>query len=696
MEHFYLYSLDKATPDHDFGGKGNSLLRLIRLGYSVPETFALPLTPQFTEQDRIECPPIPFPLIIRSSADQEDQQAQSFAGAFLSIKVNHESEWDSAVFRVMRSILLCHNPLGPSLKAGLVVQPFIETEKRGVAFSRSPQNLWDKVETLEYAVKEHSVVDGKGPTKILTRMNKALPIWCVSVLDLAQKLEEQFRTPVDIEWGVDSKGTLHLFQCRPIVGSEAEKVRRNLQNPSITWTRHLAQERFPACLTPMAWDVIEDGIPVNLQSLFDYFGLESGSARDLAFSDEGWIYHSEHFFKMPGGLKMKTGQFLKRRPLFLLQFLITLPKYFGKNGKSRWLCSLAELATDGIKRAIRKDMKAAVSLVPELKTKLSFSDLLTREALENEFNDLTRLGKTFFKADLPIFLAKDLLFKAYQSLWRSSGSDSEFLTLVSRLPKNISMDIFENKDDLAFARRTWDIYYSASDELKNLIQAHVLTKQESAPPLSSLWRKKIHRLQEWMTWDEELHHYTGLFLEATREVLLACGRRMVEEKTLEMTEDIFFLHLKEAKAFLADSNQDFSHYARLAQHRKRIWLKRRTETPDGFFPPQNKITPKISQTGMSSGKASGTFLFLDEESDLSKLPSTPFILVTSTANPVWITLFPRVSGWITEVGGPLSHGFVAAREWKIPAVSQFPIQKLKSLPPGTSISIDGSTGGVQW
>ena len=44
------------------------------------------------------------------------------------------------------------------------------------------------------------------------------------------------------------------------------------------------------------------------------------------------------------------------------------------------------------------------------------------------------------------------------------------------------------------------------------------------------------------------------------------------------------------------------------------------------------------------------------------------ILVTTATDPSWTPLFVAVRGLVTEVGGPMTHGAVIAREYGLPAV----------------------------
>nr|WP_277507509.1 PEP-utilizing enzyme [Bacillus velezensis] len=70
------------------------------------------------------------------------------------------------------------------------------------------------------------------------------------------------------------------------------------------------------------------------------------------------------------------------------------------------------------------------------------------------------------------------------------------------------------------------------------------------------------------------------------------------------------------------------------------------------------------------------------------------ILVTSTTNVGWTPLFPRAAAIITDVGAPLSHAAIVARELGIPAVVGCgnATSKLKT---GDRVAVDGGQGIVQ-
>jgi pyruvate,water dikinase len=69
------------------------------------------------------------------------------------------------------------------------------------------------------------------------------------------------------------------------------------------------------------------------------------------------------------------------------------------------------------------------------------------------------------------------------------------------------------------------------------------------------------------------------------------------------------------------------------------------------------------------------------------------ILVAPATTPAWTPLFHRAAAVVTDVGGPLSHGSIVAREFRIPAVlgTESATRRVRS---GDVITVDGDLGVV--
>ena len=69
------------------------------------------------------------------------------------------------------------------------------------------------------------------------------------------------------------------------------------------------------------------------------------------------------------------------------------------------------------------------------------------------------------------------------------------------------------------------------------------------------------------------------------------------------------------------------------------------------------------------------------------------ILVAGITTPAWTPLFAMASGVVTDIGGPLSHGSIVAREYGIPAVLGTGLAT-RTITSGQMLSIDGNAGTV--
>ena len=69
------------------------------------------------------------------------------------------------------------------------------------------------------------------------------------------------------------------------------------------------------------------------------------------------------------------------------------------------------------------------------------------------------------------------------------------------------------------------------------------------------------------------------------------------------------------------------------------------------------------------------------------------VLVASITTPAWTSLFAMASAVVTDVGGPLSHSSIVAREYGIPAVLGTNVAT-RRIPDGARVRVDGDAGTV--
>ncbi|MBV9794483.1 MAG: pyruvate, phosphate dikinase [Actinobacteria bacterium] len=119
---------------------------------------------------------------------------------------------------------------------------------------------------------------------------------------------------------------------------------------------------------------------------------------------------------------------------------------------------------------------------------------------------------------------------------------------------------------------------------------------------------------------------------------------------------------------------------------------RRTGYWDGRAP---AARPDATVTGLpgAAGVVDGTARVLATPEDADQLGDGD-ILVTTVTNIGWTLLFPRVAAVVTDVGAPLSHAAIVARELGIPAVVGCGDATAR-LHSGDHIRVDGGRGTVE-
>ena len=95
---------------------------------------------------------------------------------------------------------------------------------------------------------------------------------------------------------------------------------------------------------------------------------------------------------------------------------------------------------------------------------------------------------------------------------------------------------------------------------------------------------------------------------------------------------------------------------------------------------------------MTTGIVEGTARVLGDISEADTLVKGE-ILVTTATNIGWTTIFPKVSAIVTDIGAPLSHAAIVAREFGIPAVVGYR-NAVTLIKTGDRIRVDGINGLV--
>jgi len=203
----------------------------------------------------------------------------------------------------------------------------------------------------------------------------------------------------------------------------------------------------------------------------------------------------------------------------------------------------------------------------------------------------------------------------------------------------------------------------------------------------------------------------GLGYPALRQMLHELGRRFVEAGAVAQADDIYWLERVEVEAGAAalDRGEAPERLTGRIRDRKAVWRAEEQATPPQQLPPKVRVmgikadaflpVSAEEQTGAvlkgvaaSPGQVRGAARVLHGPEDFFHMQPGD-ILVAEMTTPAWTPLFAMAAGIVTDVGGPLSHGSIVAREYGIPAVlgTGVATQRIRS---GQVIAVDGSAGTV--
>jgi pyruvate,water dikinase len=125
------------------------------------------------------------------------------------------------------------------------------------------------------------------------------------------------------------------------------------------------------------------------------------------------------------------------------------------------------------------------------------------------------------------------------------------------------------------------------------------------------------------------------------------------------------------------------------RHVPRILLSDGTEPTAGAHPVASGSA--LRGTPASAGTVSAKARVVFDPTGARLEPGE--ILVAPSTDPGWTPLFLTAGGLVMEMGGPISHGAVVAREYGIPAVVGVP-GATERITTGEWITVDGSAGTV--
>ncbi len=183
-----------------------------------------------------------------------------------------------------------------------------------------------------------------------------------------------------------------------------------------------------------------------------------------------------------------------------------------------------------------------------------------------------------------------------------------------------------------------------------------------------------------------------------RKRALSLGRQFAAHGRLAAPEQIFDLTIAQVSKAETDSTLDL-HALReknLAPRRASAHVKDWPKIVDSRGRIFRYIRP--SEAGDLAGEAISPGVVRGKAKVLASPYEKPLekgeILVTRATEPAWTPIFINAAGVVLEIGGPLQHGAIIAREYNLPCVSGIN-GAAKLIKDGDELEVDGTSGLVK-
>jgi phosphohistidine swiveling domain-containing protein len=251
---------------------------------------------------------------------------------------------------------------------------------------------------------------------------------------------------------------------------------------------------------------------------------------------------------------------------------------------------------------------------------------------------------------------------------------------------------------------------STSNNIENELRSNAekaLNDTLKTKPIKK-WRLKstLRKARDLVSSRENLRYERTRAFGIVRAIFSNMGTRFYAESIIDNPRDIFFLTKEEIfsfiegravtqniKALIALRKAEFAGYEQQESPSERFPTYGVVYHANDFFSTQKleAIEGDLKGIGCCPGRVRAKVRVVTDPKSVRSLDGD--ILVTSSTDPGWVTLFPSAGGIIVERGSLLSHSAIVSREMGIPCIVSV-TGLLKTLKTGDIVEMDGSTGVI--
>ena len=567
------------------------------------------------------------------------------------------------------------------------------------------------------------------------------------------RIENHFGAPQDIEWA-RADGRFWILQARPITVLPAVEAPTptdwTVPEPTAMYVRASIVEQLPDPLSPLFADMIDGAVTRSLQALFgEVVGEDVIRDSDVGLPTvNGYAYYrygragmGRLMWKSPKAFRALLGGGSLNGQRRWRNY--SHPKY--RRIVSDWTArDLTQMTTEQLLAGVQELVDAAAEYYTAVQTVIPVAAtseiLLTRfyEAVvrteddppaqvfvlgfdsqpiraEKSLYDLatwTRNQRELAESLLALppqeFLEK--LATSEDPVWREWHTRFQaHLSTYGHTVYNLDFMNPVPADDPVPLLETVRFFVSGKGVDPYVRQQRSAARREEAtaavlarldPVRGKPFGRMLHWAQGVAPVREDALADVGLGWPQVRRMLLEIGNRLQRAGVIDEPNEVFWLHRTEV-------DEGLGSLADQVEQRKQVWRGQRRATPPQLLPKgswgdmfrrwmpaasEEQTGDVIKGIGGSAGSITAPARVLGGPQDFGQMQPGD-VLVASITTPAWTSLFAMASGVVTDIGGPLSHSSIVAREYGIPAVLGTAVAT-RRIHSGQLIKVDGDAGTV--
>lgn len=694
---------------------------------------------------------------VRSSAVGEDGESTSFAGMYETVLDVKREEIFEAILRVTSSagsdrlsVYASHQNTATG-GIGVIIQEYLSADYAGVLFTSDVLSGSAAYMTGNY-VRDvgEKLVSGEANAECFTihtlkyryEGEPSFAPFAKRLFRHAVRIRRLFDQPMDIEWVV-SKGKTYILQGRPITtlrGRDEENYRINDSlSGEYLFSKTNVGEIFMRPLSPMTHSVLDAifdmlGIPlirnVHGQAYCNVSGMCSILVAFGLSKQRAYAAISDIAGNLPANAEIPVYPYEKRLLIGRMWKLIFAPKKkadFGVRGKefSRNIAVIAdrligqihgiedkealhafwETTCDAFMSKVMSSIMGSLSLKPLFQTREKLTKLVG-ESMANELCSNCSLQGTL-ESLKPLLLLEDVLngtMEKEEYRRRYGHRHANEMELACPYPY----------EDPTFPDALLKEYQESGVKAGDLKRA----QEEKFRTAVDQFKNRYPSRSKWL--DKTLSDFARAAYSRedvrSQSVKLFCLMReflLKSAELLNLGDDIFLLHFTEVMQALKGDELVFEKIPKrresyenalqmppfpnviVGRFEPEKWVQKENRRSDYYrFGEESVVDLNCSVKGYAGalGRVEGIARVLTDISESDSV-QTGDILVTTATNIGWVKVFPKLSAIVTDIGAPLSHAAIVARELGIPAVVGCG-NATTVIRSGDRILVDGTQGYV--